>query len=199
MIIENPNRKAQVNLFKELAYQAIHRSGISDLLTFCEETDFFYAPASTKYHGSYKGGLLDHSLEVHAQALKLANTYGYDIGKGSNHESLTIVTLFHDLCKINSYVEEEKSVKNEETGLWEKQMFYKFEDKNNTFGAHGAYSLYLITNHIKLTEDEATAIYHHMGNWDASKYDNISKVYENNKLAWILHVADEAATYIAHI
>ena len=199
MIIENPNRKSQVNLFKELAFQSIHRTGISDLITFCEESDFFIAPASTKYHGAYVGGLLDHSLEVYYQALRLCNSFGYEIGKDGNNESLTIVSLFHDLCKTNSYTQEEKNVKNEETGLWEKQTVWKYNEKGNTFGAHGASSLYHIQNFIRLTEDEASAIYHHMGQWDASKYDNLSFVYEYNRLAWILHVADEAATYIAHI
>lgn len=198
-MIENPNRKSQENLFKELVYQNIHRKGISDLITFLEESDFFYAPASTKYHGAYRGGLLDHSLEVYYQLLKLGNMYGYEIGKGNNHESLAIVGLFHDVCKINSYIESEKNVKNEETGKWEKQSYWTFDTHRNTFGAHGAYSLHIVSNHIKLTEEEAVAIYHHMGAWDTGKYDNVSTAYEHYKLAWVLHVADEAATYIANI
>ena len=198
-MIENPIRKSQENLFKELVYQNIHRKGILDLITFLEESDFFYAPASTKYHGAYRGGLLDHSLEVYYQLLKLGNMYGYEIGKGNNHESLAIVGLFHDVCKINSYIESYKNVKNEETGKWDKQSYWSFDTSRNTFGAHGAYSLYIVSNHIKLTEEEAVAIYHHMGSWDAGKYDNVSTAYEHYKLAWVLHVADEAATYIANI
>ena len=170
-MIENPNRNAQEKLYKDLALQFIHRRGISDLLTFLEETDFYTAPASTKYHGAYIGGLLDHSLEVHYQMIKLANVFNYQNGK----------------------------VKNEVTGHWEDQSYWKFDEARNTFGAHGAQSLYYVQNFIKLKEEEAQAIYHHMGCWDASKYDNISVVYEHNKLAWLLHVADEAATYIADI
>ena len=196
-MIENPNRKAQEKLFKDLALQFIHRKGISDLLTFLEETDFYTAPASTRYHGAYIGGLLDHSLEVHYQMIKLASVYDYQTGKESNQESLAIVSLFHDLCKINNYILCTKKVKNEVTGQWEDQSYWKFDEARNSFGAHGAQSLYIVQNHIRLKEEEAEAIYHHMGCWDMSKYDNISTVFENNKLAWLLHVADEAATYIA--
>lgn len=198
-MIENPNRNAQAKLFKDLALQFIHRRGISDLLTFLEETDFFIAPASTKYHGAYIGGLLDHSLEVHCQMMKLANLYNYETGKEDNQESLAIVSLFHDVCKINNYVLDTKKVKNEVTGEWSTQSYWKFDEAHNKFGAHGAQSLYYLQNFIKLKEEEAQAIYHHMGCWDMSKYDNISVVYENNKLAWLLHVADEAATFIADI
>lgn len=187
-------------LFEDIAYSNIHRKGITSLMIWLEsETDFFQSPASTKYHGSYEGGLLDHSLEVYTEFLKLATIFNYDMTNSVLKESATIVTLFHDVCKINSYQKSTKSVKKQETGIWENIPCYIYSPEADQFGAHGAASVYYISDHLPLTFGESMAIYHHMGAWDASKYDNVSKAYENNKLAWLLHVADEAATYIAGI
>lgn len=191
--------KENSELFEYLAFANIRRKGIISLIDWLKTTDFFEAPASTKYHGAYKGGLLAHSLCVYTQFLKIAPVYLYDISEKNNLESATIITLFHDICKINTYSESVRNVKNPETGKWESVPCYVFDDDKNTFGAHGAESMYLVSNYLKLTEAEASAIYHHMGCWDMSKYDNVSKAFENNRLAWLLHVADEAATYIVGI
>lgn len=187
-------------LFEDIAYSNIHRKGITSLMVWLDsETDFFQSPASTKYHGSYEGGLLDHSLEVYAEFLKLSTCFNYDMTNNVLKESATIVTLFHDVCKINSYQKSTRAVKNQDTGIWENVPCYIYSHEANQFGAHGAASVYYISDHLPLTFAESMAIYHHMGAWGASKYDNPSKAYENNKLAWLLHVADEAATYIAGI
>jgi len=187
-------------LFEDIAYSNIHRKGITSLMVWLEsETDFFQSPASTKYHGSYEGGLLDHSLEVYTEFLKLATIFNYDMTNSVLKESATIVTLFHDICKINSYQKSTRAVKNQDTGIWENVPCYIYSPEADQFGAHGAASVYYINEHLPLTFGESMAIYHHMGAWDASKYDNPGKAYENNKLAWLLHVADEAATYIAGI
>ena len=184
-------------LFYDIAYDNIHRRGITAFLDYLDmETDFFTAPASTKYHGSYQGGLVMHSLEVYAQFLKLAPIYNYDMANSILCESATICTLFHDVCKINTYKESCRNIKDEKTGEWKSVPCYVNDDKN-VFGAHGAYSVYLINEYMHLNREETIAIYHHMGAWDIGKNDNPSKAYECVKLAWLLHVADEAATYIA--
>ena len=189
--------KENANLFETLVFDNIHRDGVSSLMNYLiKQTDFFTSPASTKYHGSFAGGLLAHSLEVYYQIRKLSPVYGYCRNE-SEIESATLVSLFHDVCKINSYEVSVRNVKNP-SGNWEAVPCYIYSNKKD-FGAHGAESIYIITQHLLLTRDETTAIYHHMGAWDASKYDNPSQAYENNKLAWLLHVADEAATYIAKI
>lgn len=187
-------------VFEDLVYSNIHRKGITSLMVWLsEQTDFFSAPASTKYHGSYEGGLLEHSVEVCIEFLKLAPVFNFDLTNSVLRESATIVTLFHDVCKINSYQKSTRSVKNPDTGIWENVPCYIYSSEADQFGAHGAASVYYINEHMPLTFSESQAIYHHMGAWDASKYDNLSKAYESNKLAWLLHVADEAATYIAGI
>lgn len=192
--------KENANLFQYLASVYIKRDGINDLIDYLiNETDFFIAPASTRYHGSFEGGLVSHSLAVYTNFLKIAPVFNYNISEDDNMESAVIVTLFHDVCKINTYSKSVKSVKNPDTGIWESVECYIFDDSKNTFGAHGAESMYIVSKFITLKEHEASAIYHHMGSWDISKYDNVSKAYEVNKLAWLLHVADEASTYITGI
>ena len=189
--------KENANLFETLVFDNIHRDGISSLMNYLiKQTDFFSSPASTKYHGSFAGGLLAHSLEVYYQIRKLSPIYGYCRNE-SEIESATLVSLFHDVCKINSYEVSVRNVKNS-SGNWESVPCYIYSDKKD-FGAHGAESIYILTQHLLLTRDETIAIYHHMGAFDASKYDNPAQAYERNKLAWLLHIADEAATYIAGI
>ena len=189
--------KENANLFETLVFDNIHRDGISSLMNYLiKQTDFFSSPASTKYHGSFAGGLLAHSLEVYYQIRKLSPIYGYCRNE-SEIESATLVSLFHDVCKINSYEVSVRNVKNP-SGNWESVPCYIYSDKKD-FGAHGAESIYILTQHLLLTRDETIAIYHHMGAFDASKYDNPAQAYESNKLAWLLHIADEAATYIAGI
>lgn len=188
-------------IFIELVDDNIHRLGISDLMKWViSESDFFEAPASTKYHGSYKGGLVDHSLEVFHQMFQLANLYGMRTDTNSKElESICIVSLFHDICKHNMYLESTRNIKNNETGKWESVPCYIINPEAPKFGAHGAYSVYILNQYMFLTEDETKALYHHMGAWDMGKYDNPSVAYETSKLAWLLHVADEAATYIKGI
>ena len=138
-----------------------------------KQTDFFSSPASTKYHGSFAGGLLAHSLEVYYQIRKLSPVYGYCRNE-SEIESATLVSLFHDVCKINSYEVSVRNIKNP-SGNWESVPCYIYSNKKD-FGAHGAESIYIITQHLMLTREETIAIYHHMGAWDASKYDNDKKL-----------------------
>ena len=176
--------------FKNIVKTSIHRDGIEDLMQWLECTDFYSAPASTKYHGAYKGGLLEHSISVYYHLKRLCNWYGVDY----TDETIAIVSLFHDLCKVGCYSIEMRWRKNE-NDKWEQYPVYKFSE-DFVFGGHGSKSVYLVQTFIKLSPDEATAINCHMGAWDMSTYNNPSPVYERNTLAWLLHVADEASTYL---
>lgn len=167
------------------------REGIEELIAWLETTDFFTAPASTKYHGACEGGLLIHSLSVYA-ALNVLRTNLTNFND-LNEDSVIIVSLLHDICKANCYVVDYRNVKV--NGEWTKQPYYKFEEEFK-FGGHGSKSMYLASKFIKLTDEEAAAINTHMGSWDMSSYSNPSGVYENNLLAFALHMADEMATYV---
>lgn len=187
-------------IFETEARATIHRDGIDSLLDWLSSTDFYDCPASTRYHGANEGGLVEHSLSVYKWTFEVA-----DFVTNHGHvglepllpvESLAIVSLFHDICKVNTYIVDYKNQKNDTTGKWERVPYYRADDTTG-FGAHGAKSIFLINNHMKLTRDETVAILHHMGAWDKSTYSDPGKAYDSCPLAWVLHAADEAATYIS--
>ena len=176
--------------FIRIVNENISREGISDLMGWLETTDFYTTPASTHHHEAFEGGLLLHSLNVYSQLKKLCNWYKCWV----TDESLAIVSLFHDICKVGCYKTDMRWRKNEQN-QWEQYATYKFEE-DFAYGGHGSKSVYLVQNFMKLTPEEASAINCHMGAWDSSNYSNPGAVFERNLLAWLLHVADEAATYI---
>lgn len=177
--------------FKTLC-AAIKRPGIDDLTAWLSGSDFYTAPASTKYHGAEPGGLLAHSLNVYDELKRLLAAYP-EIK--ASEETVAIVSLFHDLCKVNFYGTEKRNRKNEETGKWEPYDSYIIREKF-CFGGHGSKSVFLLQNFIKLTPEEAVAINCHMGAYDDPNNKYVSKSYEQFPLAWLLHVADEAAAFI---
>lgn len=179
------------DLFMSAARDHINRDGLADLLNWLENTDFFDAPASTRFHGAEPGGLAAHSVNVWTHLRKLNSCYE----AGLSEESMAVAALFHDLCKVNYYKQTTRNVKNEVTGQWEKVPYYAREEEF-PFGGHGSKSMFLVMSFMKLTPDEAAAINCHMGSWDHSSYGNPGDVFEDSMLAWLLHVADEAATYI---
>lgn len=182
-------------IFETEARSAINRDGIEALLRFLHaETDFYSAPASTKYHGAVEGGLVEHSLAVYENFWKIAPVFGYEHNT-INDESAAIVCLFHDLCKCNFYTVSYRNVKDDETGKWEKVPYYSIDEKL-PYGSHGAKSVFIVMKFMQLTEQEAMAIHHHMGAYGKSSYEDCGKAYGYSLLAWLLHVADEAATYI---
>lgn len=176
--------------FEGIVSRFIHRDGIANLMEWLDGTDFYEAPASTRYHDACEGGLVHHSLEVFNYLVNL----DYWFGTECSEESIAIVALFHDLCKVDSYKRDFRNVKDER-GVWHRVPCYKF-DEDYHFGGHGSKSMYLVQNFIALTPEEAAAINCHMGQFDATTYSNPSPVYSSNKLAWMLHVADEASTFM---
>lgn len=154
-----------------------------------EETDFFTAPASTKYHGSYQGGLLLHSMTVYKRLINIVNqeTGGTDFSE--RRGSVAMTALFHDLCKVNQYKEaRDKSGKR----------YYTFIQDALPLG-HSEKSLYLLTDHgIKLTDEEALAIRWHMGAYDTAVKGgcrDYAAALKKTPLVLALHEADMRATY----
>jgi hypothetical protein len=176
-------------LFVDLL-RATGRSGIEELINYLQEkTDFFTAPASTKYHGAYEGGLLQHSINVYeAFSFDLARNYSFS-------DSIIIVSLLHDICKANCYRTEKRNVK--ENGVWVEKQIYVFEDELPL--GHGEKSLYLASKFIKLSDEEAAAIRWHMGAFDCAFRGGdrgLNAAYEKYPLAVLLHMADMRATYL---
>ena len=185
--------------FLAIVRNDIRRDGIDRLVKYLEETDFFEAPASTKYHGSYQGGLVQHCLDVYnALHDELAFIYGDNYLSMYSEESIAIVSLFHDLCKIGKYVAGTRNVKDPVTKQWHEEPTY-FYNKEALEMGHGPDSLYTALKFIRLNDFEAQAILWHMGAYDLSNYMNLNglgSVYETNTLAFALHRADMMATYV---
>lgn len=177
--------------FTELYTKYIHRPGSEHLLAWLNETDFFEAPASTRFHGNYEGGLVEHSVHVWEELVRLLKAYP-EVRVSA--ETAAIVSLLHDLCKIGSYKVELRNVKVNNT--WVKKPTYVFKE-DFCYGGHGSKSVYLIQKHMNLNEQEAVAINCHMGFSDRSPGDySLGNAYEQHPLALLLHWADESATWI---
>ena len=94
----------------------IDRDGMHELMEWLEKSDFYSAPASTRFHGNYAGGLLEHSLNVYDELKRLLEIYGDSVSVSET--TIRIVSLFHDLCKVNFYTTEKRNRKNS-AGQWE--------------------------------------------------------------------------------
>lgn len=182
--------KTYKDTFTEIVQKTTQRTGIEELMQWLDTTDFYTAPASTRYHGAFESGLVIHSLNVYYQLKKLCKWYECD----ALDESIAIVALFHDLCKVGCY-KTEMRWRKDKNNQWEQYPTWKFEE-DFAYGGHGAKSVFLIQSFMKLTPEEASAVNCHMGQWDATTYSNPTEVYCRNKLAWLLHVADEAADFL---
>ncbi len=169
----------------------IDRDGMHELMEWLEKSDFYSAPASTKFHGNYAGGLLEHSLNVYDELKRLLEIYGYSVSVSES--TIRIVSLFHDLCKVNFYTTEKRNRKNQE-GKWESYDSYSIKEKF-CFGGHGSKSVFILQSFMQLTPEEAVAINCHMASWDGNK--DVGNAFEQFPLAWLVHVADEAATFIS--
>jgi hypothetical protein len=179
--------------FIKLFTENIHRDGADKLLEWILKTDFFTAPASTKYHSCHEGGLCEHSVNVFNRfKLNVSDYCEHDAEYMEKHsELIAVCALLHDLCKANFYTVSMRNVKNE-SGQWEKQPYYSVEEKF-PFG-HGEKSVFLIERYMKLTPEEAVAIRFHMGEFEKDR--STSDAYAKFPLALMLHIADLEATYL---
>jgi len=173
--------------FEETIRLYIKRDGIENLIEYLGKSDFYTAPASRMYHSDYKGGLCDHSYTVFRELQNECNSDFTD-------ETIAIVGLFHDICKVGYYGTEMRNTKNDK-GQWVKKPYYTIDDKLPL--GHGEKSIIMLLSFIKLTVEEMMAIRWHMGgyepkeNWGAS-----SRAYSEFPLAVLVHCADMKATYI---
>ena len=171
--------------------KSTNREGIDKLLEFLEKTDFYEAPASTRFHGSYEHGLLEHSLKVYEILDKKVKNACIDINVPE--ESIIIIALLHDICKANFYKVDYRNAKNA-LGVWEKVPYYTIED-TIPYG-HGEKSVMMLTEYIKLTPEEKYAIRWHMGYTEPKElYNTIGAAYKKYPIALLMHEADLEATY----
>lgn len=181
-----------ITLFKE----KIKREGADKLLEWIEKSDFFTAPASTKFHSNFEGGLCLHSVSAYKRFVKnLEKEYGNDWNKIISEESAAIIGLLHDICKINYYKQEMRNVK--ENGNWVQKPYFAVDDKL-PYG-HGEKSVYILSGFVKLSREEAMAINWHMGGFDTRVMGgsySMSAAFYDFPVALLFHISDLEATYL---
>lgn len=195
-------RLENVDKFNALL-KSSEREGIEDLISFLVRTSFYTDPASAKYHNNFPGGLMDHSIKVCELALQLNNAFKTNVSS----DSIVITALLHDLSKIGSYEIFSRNKKNE-FGKWYPVREYKNRRQDLTKDStadekllqvaldHGAKSAFIASQFIHLSIEETEAIANHMTTWSGSESQSLAGIaYRNNKMAFLLHVADEYSTF----
>jgi len=199
-------------LFFETLTSEVDRPGLGELIEWLETTDFFEAPASSKYHLAEAGGLCQHSLNVYHRLKDFLWDESRKNGRFYGNDSIAIVALLHDVCKADFYTVSTKNqktydpdkvaaaerwqVKHDNGGsfIWETVPTYTIDEKF-VYG-HGEKSVYLIGKFMDLSDEEAQAIRYHMGPYQDGEMKNASACFQKNPLAFWLHMADSAATFL---
>jgi len=218
MAITEEQRQELVSRFEGLI-SAIDRDGKDELLEFIRKSDFYTAPASTKYHGNFRGGLLLHSLNVYDRLSEKATNDAGNVfypgfeEKGITDENLIVIGLLHDICKTYYYTTEfrnqktydeakvaaadRRQVKHDSNGdfIWETVPAYTVDDKI-PYG-HGEKSVMMIEQYMKLTNAERYAIRWHMGFTEPKEaWGTLGIALNNYPLILATMEADLEATYI---
>lgn len=185
-------KKEYVEVFKKF----ITRDGADALLDYLmNHSDFFTAPASGRRHSSFEGGLCHHSLNTYKRFRnKIIQEFGENFTETVSEESVAIIALLHDVCKVNTYTVDYRNQKID--GQWVQVPYYAY---NNTLPyGHGEKSVYIVSGFMRLTREEAMAINWHMGGFDprTQATTDMSEAFSRFPLAVLFHVSDLEATYL---
>jgi hypothetical protein len=185
-------KKEYIEIFKT----HITREGADALLDYLQNhSDFFVAPASGKRHSSFEGGLCSHSLNTYNRFRNnVIAEYGENYTEVISEESIAIISLLHDVCKVNTYTVDYRNQKID--GQWVQVPYYAY---NNALPyGHGEKSVYIISGFMRLTREEAMAINWHMGGFDprAQVTTDMRDAFTRFPMAVLFHVADLEATYL---
>lgn len=216
--ISKQEREAMIEVFEEYLSR-VHREGMDRLLDYIRKSDFYAAPASTKCHSSFEGGLLYHSLQVYDCLEKKTSGSEYNVWRAQldtdkvDAESIIIVGLLHDICKTYFYGSElrnqktydldkvatadRRQVKHDNNGdfIWETVPVYTVEDKV-PYG-HGEKSVMMIEEYIKLKPVERYAIRWHMGFTEPKEsWNTLKEAIKKYPLVLAVIEADLEATFL---
>ena len=175
--------------------RSTERDGIDKLADYLSDsTDFFTAPASTRFHNNFSGGLAQHCLNVYENFKSLLEIKGIEMSE----DSIIICALLHDLCKCNTYVVETRNRKNEQ-GQWEKYNIWATNKDLDIPLPHSSRSIAIIRKFIKLSIKEELTIFYHMGPYGGEDYEyrNMLKAANEKYPQTVLfYVADTIASYL---
>ena len=177
--------------FIEIIRNHVKRDGVEDLIDYLlNHSDFFTTPASGGRHSSFEGGLCYHKRFKK----NIIQEYGENYQEIISDESVAIIALLHDLCKVNTYTVDYRNQKVE--GQWVQVPYYAYN--NSLPYGHGEKSVYIANGFIRLTREEAMAINWHMGGFDprVQSSTDMSEAYSRFPVAVLFHVSDLEATYL---
>lgn len=179
------------------------REGVENVIAELEKLGFFEAPASTKFHLSRVGGLLEHSMNVCNVALKVRDVMigmNPELEESLPRESVIIAALLHDVCKSDIYKPTTIFKKNDK-GTWDKLPGYEVDYSNLPLG-HGEKSVIMLQMWgLKLTTDEILAIRWHMTAWDLAfqspeQKANLNVARDKAPLCTLIQSADGLASHL---
>ncbi len=183
--------------FIEIFKKEVKREGAEQLLDYLlNKTDFFSAPASTRFHLNCEQGLVQHSVNVYFRLKELVENEKTDWAKNVTPESIAVIALLHDVCKANMYTVDYRNAKQPD-GSWERVPYYTINEQL-PYG-HGEKSVYIVNGFMRLTREEAMCINWHMGGFDDRVKGgsmSIAGAFRQFPLAVLTHVADMTATYL---
>ena len=158
----------------------------ADMIDYLVSYGFFTAPASTKYHGAYEGGLYYHSLSVMTFLIHITKDNNLH---WQNKRSPYIVGMFHDLCKIDQYL----PFMDCESISWD-------YNPNTLLKGHGEKSVMLLSQFYRLTEEEICCIRYHMGAFTPREEwnDYTGAIHSYPNVLWTHH-ADMLASHVAGV
>lgn len=161
------------------------------MIDWLRQTDFYTAPASTRFHEAFPAGLLVHSLNVYNKMIELSKLKDF---KTANIAEATLVALIHDWCKIGYYEAYQKNVKNNSTREWETRTSYRVNQRGLPLG-HGVTSLYLAMQFMSLTTEQALAIRWHQGRWNVCdlEQNEFQKANADYPMVYMIQFADMLA------
>lgn len=201
----------------EKLLSSVQRDGIDKLIAYIRKTDFYTAPASTRFHLACEGGLLQHSLNVYDCLIaKKEAPLWKDVLQDISEESIILISLLHDLCKTSFYVAGTKNQKTYDPGkvavaeawqvkhdsqgdfIWETVETYQVDDQLPL--GHGEKSVMLAQCYIKLKMPEVMAIRWHMGfSVEKADYNAMGTAMEKYPIVLAVHEADLEASKILEV
>ena len=187
---------------------SVERDGMDNLIRYIRQSDFYTAPASTRFHSCHEGGLLEHTLNVYDCLVQNFNTlYRPPDGDGffGTDKNVIVSALLHDLCKADYYTTEYKNqkvysdhgTKSDNKGRfdWESVPVYTVDDQHPL--GHGEKSVMMAESFIRLEPVERYAIRWHMGFTEPKEnWNYLSAAIRKYPLVLALHVSDLEATYL---
>lgn len=175
-----------------------NKANLEKFFEYLDDSDFYIAPASTRFHSNVDGGLCEHTMKVISRMFKICNAeYSEEESKTPEYkEKVFLVAALHDLCKVNFYHRTER-YKKDENNEWYTYPFWEIEDELPM--GHGEKSLYIAQRFFDLTDEQAIAIRWHMGFSDSSVKGgclDIGEAYSKYPIALYLNMADSMATFL---